>query len=230
MPHGTTQKQPSAEWMVEKAYLRPYQKMEVKAKERMAYSVRKDNTISFRGNFYSLPLGTYKGKGYKVELVAQEGSLLIYECNSDVLLCTHKQCLGKGQKILNTDHKREKTAGIEALIHQVCERLEHPEKGVTFLQAIRRDKPRYIRDQALLLKQAIENYPKDILTEALEYCLSHKLNSASDLKSIAEHLHNSSKNQQPAKVVPMNPFSGSVPREAFIQPATSSIADYSELF
>jgi hypothetical protein len=230
MPHGTTQKQPSAEWTVEKGHLKPYQKIAPRREERMAYAVRKDNSISFKGNFYSLPLGTYKGKGSKVELVEEEDSLIIYQCNSNTLLCPHKRSHGKGQKIINNNHKREKALGTCALIHQVCSGLEHPEKGQDFLAAIRTEKPRYIRDQALLLKATIALYPKEILTEALEYCCANRLYSAADLKSIAEHLHGAQKQRETAKVVHRNPFSGSVPKQANIQPATSCIADYSNLF
>lgn len=229
LPHGTTQKQPSAEWLVEKAYLRPYHRMAPRPGERISYTVRKDNSISFRGNFYSLPLGTYKGKGSSVELRVEEGHLLIYE-RQGVLLCTHQQCLSKGQKIINTDHKREKAAGIEALIQQVCAGLENPEQGQAFLQQVRTEKPRYIRDQALLLKAAMETYPKEILAEALEYCFMHQLHSASDLKSICEHLSHTQQAHHTAKVVHMNPFTGSVPQQALIQPATSSISDYADLF
>jgi hypothetical protein len=165
-----------------------------------------------------------------VELVVEEDSLLIYECNSDTLLCTHKKSHGKGQKIINNNHKREKALGIDALIQEVCSGLEHPDKGRSFLAAIRTDKPRYIRDQALLVKAVIANHSKEILTGALEYCCTHKLWSASDLKSIAERLQGAQKDKETAKVVHMNPFSGSVPKQALIQPATSSIADYCDLF
>ena len=229
MPHGTTQKQPCAEWSVEKAYLKPYRAVVSRGEGRMAYSVRKDNSISFRGNFYSLPLSTYKGKGSKVEMVVEDGKLWIYD-SAGTLLCTHQQSLAKGQKIINNNHKREKALGIDALIEEVCLGLEHPEKGRIFLGAIRSDKPRYIRDQVLLLKTAIAIYPQAILTGALHYCTEHKLWSATDLKSIAEHLQGEQKNKASAKVVHMNPFSGSLPKEALIQPATSSIADYSDLF
>jgi hypothetical protein len=229
LPHGTTQKQPAAEWLEEKAYLKPYQAVEPTGEERQIYTVRKDNSISFRGNFYSLPLGTYKGKGSSVELLLQAGNLLIYD-RQGVLLCTHKQSLGKGQKIINTDHKREKATGIEALIHEVCQALEKPEQGQAFLQQVRSEKPRYIRDQALLLKAAIQTYPKEILCEALAYCCTHQLHSASDLKSICEHLYSSQRKQDTATLVHLNPFSGSVPRQAHIQPATSSLSDYADLF
>lgn len=229
MPHGTTRKSPCAEWEVEKAYLKRYHHIEPAGQQRMTYAVRKDNSISYKGNFYSLPLGTYSGKGSKVELSVEDGTLLVYEPGGK-LLCTHPKSSGKGEKIINNDHKREKGPGIDALILQVCQGLENPHKGQAFLQAVRLDKPRYIRDQALITKQAIEQYPLNIVTQALDYCLEHKLTSASDLRSVCEQLHTTQNEQSSAKLVYMNPFSGSVPTEAYIQPATSSIADYSELF
>jgi hypothetical protein len=164
-----------------------------------------------------------------VELSVEDGTLLVYEPGGK-LLCTHPKSTGKGEKIINNDHKREKGPGIDALILQVCQGLENPHKGQAFLQAVRLDKPRYIRDQALITKQAIEQYPLNIVTQALDYCLEHKLTSASDLRSVCEQLHTTQNEQSSAKLVYMNPFSGSVPTEAYIQPATSSIADYSELF
>lgn len=229
MPHGTTRKSPLAEWEVEKTYLKPYNHIEPATQQRMVYTVRKDNSISYKGNFYSLPLGTYSGKGSKVELAVQENSLLIYEPGGK-LLCTHACCPGKGQKIINNDHKREKGPGIDMLIQQVCQGLEDPGQGHAFIKVVRTDKPRYIRDQVLLMKQAIEQYSAAVLTQALDYCMKHKLKSAADLKSVCEHLHKTQNEQTTAKLVHMNPFSGKVPTDAYIQPATSCISDYTDLF
>jgi IS30 family transposase len=229
MPHSSTRQQPHAEWLIEKAYLQPYHAIELKREERLVYTVRKDNSISFKGNFYSLPLGTYKGKGSKVQLEIQEAKLFIYD-EQGALLCSHAECISKGQKIINTDHKREKSAALRELIHQVCSSLEDPELGKSFLEAVRTDKPRYLRDQVLVLKQCIETYSREIISEALHYCCNHRLRSALDLKSIAEYLASKQSSWQGAKVVQMNPFSGTVPTAAYIQPASSCIADYSALF
>lgn len=230
MPHSATGLQPQAEWEIEKEYLQPYFAIEIKTEQRPFYTVRKDNSISFQGNFYSLPLGTYKGKGSQVQLELREGKLLLYE-EQGTLLCSHTQCTSKGQKIINTDHKREKSAAIPELIHQACSFLEDPELGRSFLETIRKDKPRYIRDQVQVLKECIGQYTPQIITEALRYCTTHRLKSAMDFRSIAQYLHNKQNSQQSgAKVIQMNPFSGTVPQAAYLQPASSSIADYSDLF
>ena len=95
MPHSTTRKQPSAEWEIEKQYLQPYQPTVNTNDTPLDYTVRKDNSIAYRGNFYSLPLGTYTGKGCKVGLVAEQDKLLFYN-QQGVLLCAHQPSLAKG--------------------------------------------------------------------------------------------------------------------------------------
>jgi hypothetical protein len=120
---------------------------------------------------------------------------------------------------------------VEELIRQVCSMLEKPELGVAFMEAVRQAKPRYLRDQVLLFRQVIESYPRSIIHQALQYSTTHRLNSAVDFRSVAEHLHTQQATESAgARIIHMNPFTGKMPSEAFIQPATSSIADYYELF
>lgn len=68
MPHNGIKKKPIDEWMIEKPFLIPYTVYLHKSKQNN-YTVRKDNMIFWKSNFYSLPLGTCKGEkdgsGYK---------------------------------------------------------------------------------------------------------------------------------------------------------------------
>ena len=61
---------PAEEYKEERKHLLPYtlnwDEPEVDAKE---YNVRKDNTLLYHSNYYSLPLGTYTGPGSKVLVV-----------------------------------------------------------------------------------------------------------------------------------------------------------------
>lgn len=232
LPHGVTRKSPALEWETEKMHLHPYSVIPVAEEaEGNWYSVRKDNSISYKGNFYSLPQGTYTGKGCRVRLVTQEGRLLIFD-QQGTLICTHTLSVGKGHKIINNDHKRSKELKIRALIKQVCNELLEPDMGNRFIDAVRKAKPRYLRDQLMLFKKVIENYTADIVNQSLQYACSNQLNSVTDLQSVAQYLYlQQNSNPSPeAKIIQMNPFSGKMPLKALIQPATSSITDYSELF
>ena len=74
--------------------------------------VRKDNTIWYDLNRYSVPLGTYN----KVEKVyietTDDNHLLIRETKNGVIIAKHKIDLGKGELIQDSNHKRDRTKGI----------------------------------------------------------------------------------------------------------------------
>lgn len=154
MVHGSTAKQPYAEWEIEKTFLTHYIPY-TSPSQLVFYTLRKDNTISWKGNFYSVPLGTYKGRGSKVSLSVENNYLLIKNMES-VEICRHPIAAGKGLKIKNTDHSRDKSAVIKEMMELACSLLDHPEKGLQFLSAAKTAKPRYIRDQVILFRNVIE--------------------------------------------------------------------------
>lgn len=63
LAHAFTRKPPIAEWEMEKLLLRPYHPVVIQRAPALEYAVRKDNSFSYKGNFYSLPSGTYKWQG-----------------------------------------------------------------------------------------------------------------------------------------------------------------------
>lgn len=229
-PHGVTKKSPALEWETEKEYLRPYTRGTLVEAEANWYNVRKDNSISYKGNYYSLPIGTYCGKGCRVQLSENQGQLMILDQDGKSI-CTHRLSVCKGQKIINNNHQRSKSNRIKELLQEVCTQLEDPDLGSRYLEAISRAKPRYVRDQVVLFKAVIEKYPAPILTQALQYAFTNQLNNVTDLRSVAAYLHQQTLIAEPeAKIIQMNPFTGKMPGQAFIQPATSSISDYYDMF
>ena len=61
-------KVPFYEWHTEKGYLRSFTPIIISYNPYQQYCLRKDNTIAFKGNFYTLPEGTYKNKDSAVLL------------------------------------------------------------------------------------------------------------------------------------------------------------------
>lgn len=224
LPHSSTRLQPSAEWEIEKRYLRPCRNIEVLQNPLQPYTVRKDNSISYKGNYYSVPIGTYQGKGSEVEVRTDDGKIACFN-KQGVLICIHNINTSKGKRIINNDHRREKTGRINELITQICTLIPNQEQMMFFIANIRTAKPRYVRDQLLLILQTITTYPATVAT-ALEHCCKQKLSSAADLKSIAQHLdeQNSKLLHKSMKVFAL-PQTG-MPSAAYIQPQTSSITDY----
>jgi transposase len=227
LPHGTTKKEPFSELIIEQAFLKPYQVHTGKRVSITAYSVRKDNTISFKGNFYSLPLGTYRGKGTLVAVRVDGSNLIISVPAGDQEICRHKIPPGRGNKVSNTDHKRDKSTAIQEMIQQVAALFQNTEQATLWFDMIKADKPRYIRDQLNMIKDTALQTAPDPLNEALDYCFSNRISSASDFRSILS-AHLQTQNQQ-TKIVQLNPLSGQTRGTANIKPDKSSIKDYQSI-
>ena len=222
--HGVTQKIPAREWESEKSFLKPCAPFTPQPRQQ-AYTLRKDNTLSWKSNFYTVPSGTYKGRGSQVMVAEDNGQIIVTDLEGKEL-CRHNIASGKGQKVKNTDHIRDKSAGITALIDQVCTLFDDPIKGQLLLSAIRTDKPRYIRDQVLIIRQCIEQNPKNCINLALDYCCKNEIKGAGDFKSVVAHycLQQPAPEQQPEPAI--NPLNGAVNAAQLSDPAKSNIKDY----
>ncbi len=229
LPHGFTRKSPASEWETEKPFLQPLNNTVIPTKpEAVPYTVRIDNSFSYKGNFYSLPSATYKGRGTKVLLEKQENYVVIYDLQHREL-CRHTVSLGRGEKIINNDHKRPKGVAIAELEDQFCALVNDPEKATQLVAAIRQDKPRYIRDQLLILLQIARTVPAPVMDQTLVFCCAQNIAGAADFKAIVAHYQKievDSCSPTAASKYAMNPLNHQQPDQALIQPATSSINDY----
>jgi transposase len=228
MPHGVTQKPPATEWETEKAFLAPHIAYAVKPQQQ-AYTLRKDNTLSWKSNFYTVPSGTYKGRGSKVMLAEDNGQIVVSDLSGKEI-CRHTIAIGKGQKVKNTDHIRDKAAAITELIDQVCKLLDDPQQGQLFLSAIRTHKPRYIRDQVMLVRQCIGQNEKQFINMALEYCCQNNISSAVDFKAVVlQYSRQLPAQKQHLPAVAINPLNETLNAAALSEPAKSNIKDYETL-
>lgn len=231
LPHAFTRKEPFSEWRIEQQFLKPFIPQPVTPSD-CKYTVRKDNSISYKGNLYSLPLGTYAGRGTEVLVKICDLQLIISDCSTRKELCRHTIESGKGIKILNNNHKRDKSKAICELTDQVCSLLQLPEKGRELIAHIKSEKPRYIRDQILIIRDTVESTIPELVSKAIDYCLKNRIYSATDFKAIICHYQQYETQTEPdgARIVKLNPLNGKVTEVAFKEPEKSSIEDYSSFF
>lgn len=227
LDHALTKKSPLSEWQIEQDFLVPFKPIAVTGPPPLLYSVRKDNMISWKSNLYSLPLGSYTGRGSQVSVNHDNGHLVI--CALDKTeLCRHAISGGTGLKIINTDHKRDKTSALEEMTAEVCKLISDGESLRLFIGAIRTDKPRYLRDQLILLREVITGTDQQLIEKGLRFCLQQGVNSANDFKAIISRF----KQQAiPEVLTPtgLNPLNGSYPQQALLQPQMSRIDDYQQI-
>jgi transposase len=227
MPHNRTKKVPYDQWSIEQPFLLVFTPLSI-LPDSDRYTVRKDNTISWKSNLYTLPIGSYKGQGTQVMVKDKQGYLIIEDDQGNEI-CRHKICFEKGQIISNTNHKREKSGRIDELIKQLVQDFDDAEKAENYLLNIRREKPRYIRDQLIAIKSVLEQTDKHTVNKTLDFCCENNVYSASDFKSVAEKYVRDQlgevKQEESREIKTINRQGNS----DIGQPAISSIIDYESI-
>jgi transposase len=180
--HHTTKKIPADVFAEERRHLLPVpEKIQTNSAPSITRRVRKDNTIVFQGNRYSLPLGTYTGTDTSVEIrVTPDKQLVAFDPATGEELARHPLHAGKGKLIKNTNHARDRSKGIGAYMEHVAARFPEPAQARSYLAVIREQKPRYIRDQLQWIDRHAKDADPDVLAQALAYCLKHRLYQATD--------------------------------------------------
>jgi len=219
--HATTRLPPVQQWMIEKNHLQPLRPSFELVVDALQYKVRKDNTISFKGNFYSLPLGTYKTPDCTVVLIPQDDELIIQSLEGQEL-ARHKIAHLKGILVSNNNHFRDSSVGINELIAQVAGRFSDKKKAALYLESIRKQYRRYVRDQLRIIRTVCEKYTIGQCDHALHYCIENEIYKASDFESVLLALPDPDSekitgNKQPNKLRPG------------LSPQRSNLNDYKQL-
>jgi hypothetical protein len=135
--------------------------------------------------------------------------------------------VGKGQKIKKTDHSRDKTGSIDERIAKAARLFASQEMALSWMALLRKQKPRYIRDQLDMIQKTIEGVDPQKVDLTLKYCLEKSIHSASDFKAILELQQTGSKLEPNIRV--LNPLSGKMPENALIRPEKSNIGEYEDI-
>lgn len=83
--------------------------------EPKEYHVRKDNTVRYRTNYYSVPSSTYRNRNTVVWLLENNGYIELYDKESGKLICRHELCPGKGKNVCDKRHHKDKTWSVNDL-------------------------------------------------------------------------------------------------------------------
>lgn len=198
MVHNTTKKRPVDVFQKEKQHLRPVSELiSVPAENKLKYSntdtsitrvVRKDNTILYKANRYSVPLGTYSEFGKDVQLHIQENILRIVDIETGEVIGTHKISKQKGLLIQERAHTRDRSKGIPAYIESTADKFENKSLALQYLAEVKEKYPRYMRDQLQLLNKVWESFPSYYINQTLPLCVKQKLYSASEFHDMVRHL------------------------------------------
>ena len=224
--HSTTKKIPQKEWETEKQYLKTINKLFIPEANIKAYTVRKDNTIWYKSNFYGLPLDTYHGPETTVRMKKVNENIILYD-NYNSKIVEYKVHCGRGKLITNNNFKRDYSIGIDQLISGLSEIFSCPKMATEYFQEVRINNPRYIRDQLQLIRKVAGMYDIEIINQAIIYCKENKILKATDFESVVKmknaEINNTDPSQEQIVVKTMD-------KSSFrITPQKSNISDYQNL-
>jgi transposase len=225
--HSTTRKIPYEEWLIEKSYLTEVGDSFTPEKALDEYNVIKDNTISFKGNFYRVPVGTYKPPRTIVRTeVTDDNRMIIYDADNHKI-ASHKICRGKGQTIGGNNYKRDHSSSIDQLLDELSVQFVNPDQAMEYFFQIRKDKPRYIRDQLQHIKKLIGIFDVEAMNQAMDFCIENKIYRATDMESVVKRIISQRSQEtmisQPIEIKTINQTAHK------IIPNTSDISDYQSL-
>lgn len=183
--HGTTKRIPAEVFQQEREHLRPLVGTPDNAAAIIYRTVRKDNTIVYDSNRYSVPLGTYNLQP-EVQIDVKDSILHILTVFGEPI-CEHRVSTGRGLLIQNTSHTRDRTSKLDEVQGNLNSLLQG--QATEFLQAIRIEKSRYARDQFKLLQTLHEQYGSKSILDAIRFCHTSRLFSANYVKDYHQCLN-----------------------------------------
>lgn len=186
LPHNHTKKVPMEELITERKYLMAYTPLSVNIpEEENLYQVRKTNEIAYKSNFYTLPEGTYQGSDTKVMVREKDQYIYIYTSGEDnQLICSHHLSNEQGKTIINNHHRRDTSQSIDQMMEKMTGAFSDQKQAQDYLQAIRKQYPRYIRDHLLVISKALKENKPQILEETLQNCIQQQLYSGNEFWQI----------------------------------------------
>lgn len=196
--HNTTKKRPVDVFQKEKQFLRPVNEFITAAtndktqllstSSSITRTVRKDNTIMYLSNRYSVPLGTYQALGKEIQLKISQGNLVIYDPDNGEILGEHQLSKEKGRLIQDKNHLRDRSKGIPEMMASTIQKFDDKALAEQFVLELKKKYPRYIRDQLQLVNQQWEHFPPLFVNNGLRHCVEENLYSGSELKDMIAFL------------------------------------------
>lgn len=102
------------------------------------------------------------------------------------MIYEHPLSNGKGKLIKAKDHSRNREDSLDKFEEKAIIILGDEYKS--FLNEVRKSKPRYFRDQLSLMEETLEIYPRESVIDAIEYCQTLDLYSFNDVKNACKFM------------------------------------------
>ena len=227
--HSLTHLIPSEEFQIERNCLQPYHGIPTEPRQKMKeYYVRKDNTICYHSNFYTLPCGTCKGQSTTVWVQeSEEERLEIFDKETGKQITSHPLCKEKGKTVSNMAHHRVRNVPREDMEKRIVDYAGGDSIASEWMNGLRAGKPRYYWDNLNHILRFMRTFSRETFHEAMEICLDRGAYNALMLTDTARSIQKRKK-EKPADLPPMS--TATIPTVAQEMPEKTNINQYSSIF
>ncbi|MDA3883026.1 MAG: IS21 family transposase [Bacteroidales bacterium] len=228
LPHNSTKKSPATEFEIEKKHLAPYVPMALQNKEKKKYTLRKDNTINYKSNFYTVPQGTYSAINTDVLVVEKDGCIEVYSIKNE-LITTHKISSLKGKIISNTNHRRDTSKSLDDMIQKTANSFTDSELAVKYILKIKNKVPRYTRDHLQVILKTLSNINKETADKTLKFCVENNILNAYDWEHVAHVFVEKKESNKTIETPDIKPLNAIANKKINESPQLSNINDYEDI-
>lgn len=190
LPNATTGMIPSAMFeSEEREFLLQYGGIPTPpAHDMPTYVLRKDNTVSYKGNYYAVPLGSYTGRGSAVRIKEKDGEVEIYSVETGKLLMQHPLETEKGKLVTNTSCRRNPDQRIKTLEEGIMEWMGHDSVAKLYIATIRKAFPRNVRDNLSAIDKTMREISREAIAEAMRLHLDASMPGVNAMLKTARNI------------------------------------------
>lgn len=186
--HETTKMIPAVAFTEEQKQLKTVPELSEPMMVPKIAIVRKNNVVMYRQNRYAMPKGTYQpGRNVRIEADEYKRSIRFFDLNDNSLIEEHRIYQGIGKCVRHTHPERDRVTKYQEFKGKVLSGFQESDQANTFIENMLTLKPRYIRDQLSIVARLQEQYSKEELSVAVNYCMQRNLFSATDFKDTLEY-------------------------------------------
>ena len=115
------------------------------------------------------------------------------------------------------------------MIDNISAKFKEEDKAKSFIEDLRKDKPRYIRDQLIILNSVVESLNEICINKALDYCIDNKLFRAVDFRDAAKHFSKIIINGDNIPIVEIRGFTESATDKITSKVQTRPLSEYAKI-
>lgn len=189
LPHCGTKLVPDEVFAEECKHLTAYHGVPKMPERGMReYKIHKTNVISYCGNLYSLPSGSYKNPDSKVWVDIKEPYLDMYDKETGKLVAHHEILNERGKYILDPSHRILHKVGLSDQEKEVLSYCNHDELAILWFKNLKNDKPRYYKDNLRYFTREMRHFEPTTLHRVFEKCIESGMYNAKDFMTLCNRI------------------------------------------